>query len=66
MAEFCLECWNRIMGTTDPPKKFILSKELDFCEECCEWKPVIIRVKRRYLIAEWCRETADRLREYRK
>ena len=53
MAEFCLECWNKIMSTTDSPKKYILSKELDFCEECEQWKPVIIRVKRRYWIDNW-------------
>lgn len=59
MAEFCLACWNKIMDTNDPPKKFILSRNLDLCEECGEWKPVIIRVKRRYLAGEWfhaCRE----------
>ena len=29
MAEFCLDCWNRIMGTKDPPGKYILSREPD-------------------------------------
>ena len=52
MAEFCLDCWNKIMGTTDSPKKYIISKEPDFCEECNEWKPVIVRMKWRYIAAE--------------
>lgn len=52
MAEFCLDCWNKIMETNDPKRKFILSREPDFCEECRQWKPVIIRVKRRYLFLE--------------
>jgi len=53
MAEFCLECWNKIMGTEDPKRKFVLSQKPDFCEECCQWKPVIIRVRKRYLFFEW-------------
>ena len=53
MAEFCLDCWNQIMGSNDPPGKYILSREPELCEECREWKPVIIRVKRRYIVAEW-------------
>ena len=52
MAEFCLDCWNKLMETQDPPKKFHLSEELDFCEECGQWKPVIICVRKRYLIKE--------------
>jgi hypothetical protein len=47
MAEYCLECWNRINGTNDPPKKYIISKELDLCEGCGEWKNVII-IERKY------------------
>jgi len=52
MAEFCLECWNKIMETNDSPKKFIISKDMDLCEECGEWKKVIVRVKRKYVFAE--------------
>ena len=51
MAEFCLDCWNKIMGTDDK-KIFILSRKPDFCEECRQWKPVIVRVKKRYLLSE--------------
>ena len=66
MAEFCLDCWNKIMGTDDPPKKYILSRDLDLCEECGEWKPVIIRGKRRYLAAEWFRECREGLKQRKK
>ena len=51
MAAFCLDCWNKIMGTDDK-KFFILSRKPDFCEECQQWKPVIVRVKKRYLLSE--------------
>lgn len=53
MAEFCLECWNKIMDTNDLPKKFYISRQLDLCEECGQWKPVILAVRRRYILKEW-------------
>lgn len=53
MAEFCLDCWNKLMGTNDPPRKYVISKELDLCEACGEWKPVIIRKKRGYIVASF-------------
>lgn len=56
MAEFCLACWNKIMNTTDPPGKYLISREPDFCEECGAWKPVIIRIRRSYVAAEWLRK----------
>ena len=42
MAEFCLDCWNRINGTTDDGSKYILSEELDLCEGCGEWRSIIV------------------------
>ncbi len=48
MAEFCLDCWNKINESDDSEKKYIISKDLDLCEECGEWKPVIIMERRAY------------------
>lgn len=59
MAEFCLDCMNKLMGTNDPPKKYILTRELDLCEECGQWKRVIVRVRKRYLLREWLKELFD-------
>lgn len=42
MAEFCLECWKRMNRDKDDKRKYILSKDLDLCEGCGEWKSVII------------------------
>lgn len=53
MAEFCLDCFNKVSGSAYSSRYFHLSKEPELCEECGEWKPVIICVKRRYLVAEW-------------
>ena len=49
MAELCLDCWNKLTNSQYRPQCFLLSKELDLCEECGEWKPVIVRFKRRYI-----------------
>lgn len=43
MSEICLECYNEIMGINDPPEKYVLSKDLDICEECGQFKHIIIR-----------------------
>jgi len=51
MAEFCLECMNRMDGRDDPPEMYILSKELDLCEGCGQWKHVVIRGRRGFW--EW-------------
>ncbi len=44
------------MGTRDAPKKYIVSKDLDLCEECGQRKQVIVRYKRRYMVADWFHE----------
>ena len=48
MAEFCLDCWNKINGTKHSKRKYVLSKELDFCEGCGELKHVVIMERTGY------------------
>ena len=49
MAEFCLECWKKLNEVEDDDdKNYILSKDLDFCEGCGEWKPVVVTERRFY------------------
>ena len=66
MAEFCLECWNELMETNDPPKKYHISKELDLCEGCGQWKPVLIGIKWRYRVALQFRDIIDDLKRNRR
>ena len=47
MAEFCLDCLNKIEGTNDTEKEYVLTDELELCENCGEWKRVVI-MKRKY------------------
>ena len=42
MAEFCLECWNKMNGTDDSKWKYTLSWERELCEGCGQWKRVVV------------------------
>ena len=66
MAEFCLDCWNKIMDTKDTKRKFLMSRDLELCEECGEWKSVIVAVKWRYIVKECFEERISVLRERKK
>lgn len=53
MAEFCLECWNKLNGEEDMPNKYAVSKYLDLCEECGQYKQVVIGYSWRYRIKQF-------------
>ncbi len=48
MAEFCLDCWNEMNKTNTDEKYYIISKDLDLCEGCGQWKHVIIMERKAY------------------
>ncbi len=62
MAEFCLACWNRINEMNANEKMYVLSKELDLCEGCGQWKPVIIRKRMQYAIKDIVQDWLPRKR----
>ena len=66
MSEICLECWNKIHRTNDAKKQFVFTKELDLCEECGERKPVIIVMRKGYLLQQWFKDWMEFLRYRRK
>lgn len=45
MAEFCWECWNKLNKTKIPPYGYILSWGKEMCEECMQWKRVVVGIK---------------------
>ena len=45
VAEFCLDCWNRINGTHDPADRYLLSKNLSLCEWCEKATHVIVAMR---------------------
>ncbi len=48
MAEFCLDCLNRISKTRYDERKYIISDDLDLCEGCGKWKHVIVKERNGY------------------
>lgn len=51
MSEICVDCWNKGLDKPDKPSKFIRSWRPELCEECGQYKKVIIRYKMRYILA---------------
>lgn len=45
MAEICMDCWNKLNGTRESKWKYVLSWKKDLCEECGQYKRVIIRAR---------------------
>ena len=43
MAEFCLDCWNKLNHTQLAQEDVILSEDPDLCEGCVQVKPTIVR-----------------------
>ena len=50
MAEFCIDCWLEINEIKDDKRKYILSKDVDFCEGCGKWKPVVVMERKEYYL----------------
>ena len=50
MAEFCLDCWNALNGFDDPQESYVMSWGIELCEGCGEWKRVVIRKRKHYLL----------------
>lgn len=48
MAEFCLDCWNKINETDESEWDYVLSEDLELCEGCGEFKHVIIMERTEY------------------
>jgi len=44
VAEFCLDCWNKLNHTLLEEKGVTLSDDLGLCEGCAQLKPVIVRL----------------------
>ena len=43
MAEFCLDCWNKLNEIKDSRWRYVLSWGKDLCEDCAQYKRVIIK-----------------------
>lgn len=62
MSEICLDCWNKLNGTNDPPRKYLLSWRRELCEDCRQMKRVIIRMRLPYIYLENAKEMMENIR----
>ena len=47
MAEFCLDCMNRLLMEADCQlTEKDVTMEVDLCEGCGKWKPCVITIKK--------------------
>ena len=59
MAEFCLQCWNRLHGREDTKWDVRLSKEPELCEGCGRLCQTVVDINRERRFLKWLR--ADRI-----
>lgn len=45
MAEFCLNCFNKMENANLKKRHVVLSSEEDLCEGCGEYKRVVMRLR---------------------
>ncbi len=55
MAEFCLDCWNKIHGRHDTERELVLTRELDLCEGCGQWKRTVVTYRGSPLLYDFMR-----------
>ena len=48
MSEICLDCWNKENQTNHKPRRYILSKHLELCDSCGEYKRIIVMYRYAY------------------
>ena len=53
MAEFCLDCFNKLHGTNYTKWDVVLSWGNDFCEECCEFKRTVVVIRDEHSPLRW-------------
>ena len=65
MAEFCVDCGCKEFGEKER-KKLIITRRAELCEECGQYKRVIIRYKLRCILADRFAELVENVRYLRK
>ena len=60
MAEFCLDCWNRLLGTNDKKWRYVITSYRDLCEGCGQYKQVIVTERYISRIQRYFAEKAEK------
>ena len=69
MAEFCLDCLRRIDQRDYKEENVIVSRDLELCEGCGEWKQVVVGWRSHSLwetVREFAKDMVWRLRSKRR
>ena len=45
MAEFCLECWNKLNHTHLQEKDVTITEDFELCEGCAQMKQVLVSLE---------------------
>lgn len=53
MADFCLDCLNKLDNTNHSAKRFILSDYADLCEGCGCYKRIVIMERKYYYLRKF-------------
>ena len=53
VAEICLDCWNKLNETNHSEKRYIMSENLNLCENCEEMKHTIIVERKSYYLQKY-------------
>ena len=43
MSEYCFHCFNKINEEKESEKRYVMSRELDLCEGCGQYKRVVVK-----------------------
>ena len=62
MAEFCVDCYNRCHGIHLREDDVVT--EVDLCEGCGQWKPIIVSFRRPSLLVRLCTRLWYRLEDW--
>lgn len=46
MAEFCFECYKKYLDKDAEIENLVMSKDLDLCEGCAQYKRTVIKIKK--------------------
>ena len=60
MAEFCVECWNRLTGMGDEKRRYVITSYRDLCKGCGQYKQVIVTERYISRIQRYFAEKAEK------
>ena len=60
MSEICLDCLNKILKTNDAETRYVISRDLDLCEQCGQYKRVVVKMRFRFRMKQVLEDLFER------